>query len=62
MVTDPLASVRKLSGRPLLTLHGVNDRSIRREQAQAFFDAASEPKTVKWYKSGHVDRPRLSEL
>lgn len=57
MVTDPLASVRKLSGRPMLVLHGVNDRTIRREQAQALFDAASEPKTVKWYQSGHVLPP-----
>ncbi|MEO8577364.1 MAG: alpha/beta fold hydrolase [Gemmatimonadales bacterium] len=61
MVTDPLASVRKSSGRPLLILHGVNDRTIRREQAQALFDAASEPKTVKWYQSGHVLPPAAAD-
>ncbi len=61
MVTDPLASARKLSGRPLLILHGVNDRTIRREQAQALFDAASEPKTVKWYQSGHVLPPAAAD-
>ncbi|MEP6601732.1 MAG: hypothetical protein ABJB49_07950 [Nitrospirota bacterium] len=43
-----------MSGRPLLILHGVNDRTIRRQQAQALFEAAAEPKTVKWYQSGHV--------
>ncbi len=61
MVTDPLASARKLSGRPLLILHGVNDRTIRREQAQALFDAAAEPKTVKWYQSGHVLPPAAAD-
>ena len=54
MVTDPLTAVKKLKGRPLLVMHGTNDRTIRREQAQTLFDAASEPKTVKWYHSGHV--------
>ena len=54
MVTDPLSSARKLNGRPLLMVHGTNDRTIRREQAQALFDAAAEPKTLKWYESGHV--------
>ncbi len=57
MVTDPLSSARKLNGRPLLMLHGTNDRTIRREQAQALFDAAEEPKTLKWYDSGHVLPP-----
>ncbi len=41
------ASTRKLHGRPLLILHGANDRTTRREQAQALFDAAAEPKEVK---------------
>lgn len=54
MVTDPLTSARKLKGRPLLMLHGTNDRTIRREQAQALYDVASEPKTLKWYASGHA--------
>jgi fermentation-respiration switch protein FrsA (DUF1100 family) len=54
MVTDPLSSVRKLKGRPLLMLHGINDRTIRRERAQTLYDAASNPKTVQWYEAGHV--------
>jgi dienelactone hydrolase len=43
MVTDPLSSVRKLKGRPLLMLHGINDRTIRRDQAQVLYDAAADP-------------------
>ena len=54
MVSDPLASARSLKGRPLLMLHGVNDRTIRREQAQRLYDAASEPKELRWYEAGHV--------
>jgi Dipeptidyl aminopeptidases/acylaminoacyl-peptidases len=61
MVTDPLSSARKLRDRPLLILHGVNDRTIRREQAQVLYDAASDPKTVKWYQSGHVLPPAAAD-
>lgn len=61
MVTDPLTSVKLLKGRPLLMLHGINDRTIRREQAQTLYDAASEPKTLKWYESGHVLLPAAAD-
>lgn len=61
MVTDPLSSVRKLNNRPLLMVHGTNDRTIRREQAQALFDAAAEPKTLKWYDSGHILPPASAD-
>jgi dienelactone hydrolase len=61
MVTDPLSSVRKLKGRPLLMLHGKTDRTIRREQAQTLFDSATEPKTLKWYESGHILPPEAAD-
>jgi len=61
MVTDPLLSVKKLKNRPLLILHGVNDRTIRREQAQVLYDAAPEPKAVKWYQSGHILPPQAAD-
>lgn len=54
MVSNPLSSVRSLRGRPLLMLHGTRDRTISREQAQRLYDAASEPKQLKWYESGHA--------
>ncbi len=57
MVTDPLSSAKKLKGQPLLMLHGINDRTIRREQAQTLYDAALEPKTLKWYEAGHILPP-----
>ena len=61
MVTDPLSSVRKLKGRPLLMLNGINDRTIRREQAQALYDTALEPKMLKWYEAGHVLPPASAD-
>jgi dienelactone hydrolase len=61
MVTDPLTSAKKLKGQPLLMLNGINDRTIRRQQAQKLFDAALEPKSIKWYEAGHVLPPAAAE-
>ncbi|HVF38296.1 MAG TPA: alpha/beta fold hydrolase [Gemmatimonadaceae bacterium] len=54
MAVDPLKSVKSLNGRPLLMLHGRFDRTITAEQAQRLYDAAAEPKELRWYNSGHV--------
>jgi uncharacterized protein len=54
MVSDPIRSVRSLNRRPLLMLHGRSDRTIRPEQAQRLYDAASQPKELRWYDTGHV--------
>ena len=52
-VVDPLRDVRKLAGRPLLMINGRFDRTILPGQAQSLFDAASEPKELRWYDGGH---------
>jgi dienelactone hydrolase len=52
-VVDPLRAVRKLKGRPLLVVHGRRDRTVLPEQAQRLFDAALEPKEIRWWDSGH---------
>lgn len=54
MVSDPLRSVRSLGGRPLLMLHGRNDRTVMPDQAQRLYDAAAQPKELRWYDAGHV--------
>jgi uncharacterized protein len=54
MISDPLRSVRSLNRRPLLMLHGRSDRTIAPEQAQRLYDAASQPKELRWYDTGHV--------
>jgi hypothetical protein len=50
---DPLRSVRKLGGRPLLMVNGRFDRTIKADQAERLFEAAGEPKEIHWYHGGH---------
>jgi hypothetical protein len=50
---DPLRAVRQLDGRPLLMVHGRRDRTVTPAQAQRLFDAAAEPKTLRWWDAGH---------
>jgi uncharacterized protein len=60
-MSDPVRSVRALNGRPLLMLHGRQDRTILPEQAQRLYDAASQPKELRWYDSGHVLPPNAGD-
>jgi uncharacterized protein len=53
LAADPLRAVRRLAGRPLLMVHGRNDRTVRPEQAQRLFAAAAEPKEIRWWDAGH---------
>ena len=53
LLADPLRAVRKLDGRPLLMLHGRQDGTVRPDQAQRLFDAAQDPKELRWYDAGH---------
>jgi uncharacterized protein len=52
-VADPIRAVRALQGRPLLMVHGKLDRTVTADQAQRLFDAAREPKEIRWWNSGH---------
>jgi fermentation-respiration switch protein FrsA (DUF1100 family) len=52
-VADPLRAVRKLDGRPLLMVHGRRDRTVTPAQAQRLFDAAGEPKELRWWDAAH---------
>jgi uncharacterized protein len=52
-VSDPIRAVRKLDGRPLLMVHGRNDRTVTPEQARRLFAAAPEPKEIRWWDAGH---------
>ncbi|HEY0970106.1 MAG TPA: alpha/beta fold hydrolase [Gemmatimonadales bacterium] len=54
---DPLRAVRRLGGRPLLMVHGRHDRTVLPEQAERLFAAASEPKTIRWWDTGHYLPP-----
>jgi uncharacterized protein len=61
MISDPLRYAASLNGRPLLMLHGRLDRTIAPQQAQRLYDAASEPKELRWYDSGHVLPPAAAD-
>lgn len=50
---NPQRAIRKLEGRPLLMVNGKGDRTIRPSQATALFEAADEPKELRWYSGGH---------
>ncbi len=53
-VADPRRAVRALAGRPLLMVNGLRDSLILPEQAQVLFEAASEPKELRWYDGPHL--------
>jgi dienelactone hydrolase len=60
-VADPTAAVQLLGGRPLLMLNGRADRIIPAAQAERLFNAASNPKELRWYDSGHVLPPAAAD-
>jgi uncharacterized protein len=53
MVADPLRAVRRIAPRPLLMVHGRRDRTVRPEQAERLYQAAGEPKEIRWWDAGH---------
>src|SRR4029079_11790299 len=52
-IADPRRAVRAFTGRPLFMINGRYDKTIRPERARALFDAAGEPKELRWYDGGH---------
>lgn len=50
---DPVTLVPRLAPAPLLFQFGVRDVHVPTKRAEAFFEAASEPKEMWWYESGH---------
>jgi len=53
-VADPLQLVKALGGRPLLVVHGRYDRTIPPQHAERLFEAAVEPKELRWWDAGHI--------
>jgi dienelactone hydrolase len=56
-LVDPPRAASRLAGRPLLLVNGRRDTTTRPEQAKRLFDAAQEPKTMRWYDGGHWPPP-----
>lgn len=50
---DPILYIPHAEPAALLFQFADNDGFVPNEEAQTFFDAASNPKEIKWYKTGH---------
>ena len=50
---DPIAHITNLSPAPVLFQFGMDDPHVPNERAEEFFNAASQPKEIKWYGAGH---------
>lgn len=50
---DPVAHIPSLAPAPVLFQFGTDDPHVPKERAQAFFEAAGEPRELRWYESGH---------
>ncbi|HJS20026.1 MAG TPA: dienelactone hydrolase family protein [Anaerolineales bacterium] len=50
---DPITHIPHLAPAPVLFQFGTDDPHVSRDRAEEFFDAAKEPKEIKWYESGH---------
>lgn len=50
---DPITHVTKISPAPVFFQFGTNDPHVPRERAEEFFEAAKEPREMRWYASGH---------
>ena len=56
MAADPIRAVRALDGRPLLMINGRFDRTVTPDQAERLYAAASQPKELRWFPTGHTLR------
>jgi fermentation-respiration switch protein FrsA (DUF1100 family) len=61
VTVSPLQQVSQISPRPLLLIHGTNDRRILPEDSQLLFAAAAEPKEL-WLIQGarHIQGHRIA--
>jgi fermentation-respiration switch protein FrsA (DUF1100 family) len=51
---NPLVALPQFAGRPLLMLNARQDPIVTPEMAERLYQAAAEPKSQKWYESGHL--------
>jgi hypothetical protein len=51
---EPERHVAMIAPRPLLMINGEDDPQMPREAVQSLYDAAKEPKTLIWLRTGHL--------
>lgn len=54
--SDPRSAVAAFAPRPLLMVNALNDRTVTPAMARRLFEAAREPKEIRWYDMGHILR------
>ena len=62
LAADPIRAVQKLDGRPLLMINGRHDRTVTPDQAERLYAAASQPKELRWFPTGHTLRAEAIEF
>jgi dienelactone hydrolase len=50
---DPITRVAQIAPAPILFQFATNDPHVPQNRAQEFFDAARDPKELRWYDAGH---------
>ena len=58
---DPLRYIALAAPRPVLLQFAKTDRYVPVAKAQAYYDAAKEPKKILWYEAGHALDERAME-
>lgn len=51
---EPERHVARIAPRPLLMINGVDDPQMPRSAVESLFEAAREPKTLIWLRTGHL--------
>jgi dienelactone hydrolase len=58
---EPMRYIGRVTPTPLIMINGTNDEQVPRTSVELLFNAAGEPKTIRWLESRHV-RPDNVEL
>jgi fermentation-respiration switch protein FrsA (DUF1100 family) len=52
--SDPRLAIAHFAGKPVLMLAGRKDYVVTPDMVQRLYDAAAEPKELRWYDAGHL--------
>jgi fermentation-respiration switch protein FrsA (DUF1100 family) len=51
---EPERHVARIAPRPLLMINGIDDPQMPRSAVESLYDAAGDPKTLIWLRTGHL--------
>ena len=58
---NPISHIANLSPAPILFQFSDKDIHVPKEKAMTFYNAAEQPKDIKWYKAGHGLNQKATE-